>query len=74
MSVNNLKFTNPVTGTSTNNAGIVVGGATQGGQGVLQGADLTQQQLAIETLRTLKKIEYHLMLMTDVNLENTNID
>ncbi len=73
MTVENIKFTDPTLGTTSDNAGIVVGGETQSGSSVLQVADLSQQQLAIETLLTLKKIEYHLMLMTDADLEHTNL-
>ena len=36
-------------------------------------SDMNARDLQIETLTTLKKIEYHLSLMTGVDLEHTNL-
>ena len=70
MTINNVKFTSPIVGSSSSSPSIVVGKEEVGGENTLFIADMTSQQLAIETLNTLKKIEYHLSLMTDANLEN----
>ena len=70
MSIDNIKFTDPVAGISSTNPSVVQGSETVGGESTLLIADMSSQQLAIETLNTLKKIEYHLSLMTDANLEN----
>jgi len=73
MTVENLKFTDPTLGTTSENAGVVVGGTTIGGADALLVSDMDVKQLAKETLLTLKKIEYHLSMMTDANLENCNL-
>jgi len=70
MTIRTLQFRAPVTGTSSKTPSIIVGSTTVGGEDTLLIADATAQQLAIETLNTLRKIEYHLSLMTDANLEN----
>ena len=70
MSIDNIKFTSPIPGNSSSTPSIVVGKETVGGQDTLLIADMTTQQIAIETLSALKKIEYHLSLITDANLEN----
>ena len=70
MTVDNVKYIAPTPGTSSSSAAIVVGSTTVSGQSTLLIADMNAQQIAIETLLTLKKIEYHLSLMTDANLEN----
>ncbi len=36
-------------------------------------ADTNVTQLLVEAVSTLKKIEYHLSLMTDVDLSNTEL-
>ena len=73
MTINNIKFHPSVTGNTSTNATIIEGGTEVGGESVVLSADVTAQQLAIETLNVLKKIEYHLSLMTDANLENCNL-
>ena len=70
MGIDNIKYTSPRTGTSASNPTVINGSTTVGGELNLLTADITAQQIAIETLLTLKKIEYHLSLMTDANLEN----
>jgi len=70
MTVKNIIFTDTVSGSSSGTSSYVVGSTTDGGNNVLLTADMSTRQLAIETLNTLKKIEYHLSLMTDANLEN----
>ena len=70
MTVDNVKYIAPTPGTSSSSAAIVVGSTTVAGQDTLLIADMNAQQIAIETLLTLKKIEYHLSLMADANLEN----
>ena len=70
MSIDNVKYLAPTPGTSSSSASIVKGSSTVGGESTLLIADMTAQQIAIETLSALKKIEYHLSLMTDANLEN----
>jgi len=70
MTINNVRYINPASGLSSSNPSIVKGSTEVGGESTLLIADLNTQQLAIETLLTLKKIEYHLSLMTDANLEN----
>ena len=73
MSIDNIKFRPPIPGNSSSSPSVVVGKETVNGQDTLLIADMTVQQLAIETLQTLKKIEYHLSLMTDADLTKGNL-
>ena len=70
MSIDNIKYVDPIRGNDASNAAIIEGSTTVGGEETLLIADMTLRELTLETLLTLKKIEYHLSLMTDANLEN----
>ena len=74
--VKNVRYIAPLLGNTTDNPLYIDGSGGETISGVANAtsvADLTAQQLAIETLLVLKKIEYHLSLMTDADLEHTNL-
>jgi len=76
MTIKTIKYTSPILGNTTDNPVYTDGSGGETISGVANAtsvADLTAQQLAIETLLVLKKIEYHLSLMTDADLEHTNL-
>ncbi len=56
MGVETIKHVAPVTGTSSENAGIVVGGTSVGGQETLLTADMTSRDLLEGILIELKKL------------------
>jgi hypothetical protein len=56
MTVEHIVFTDPTVGTTEDNAGIVVGGTTQGGQNTLLTADMTTRQLLEGIFLELKKL------------------
>ena len=56
MTVKNIKFTGPTTGTSSSSAGYVQGSATVGGQSTLLIADMTSRELLEGILIELKKM------------------
>lgn len=56
MTINNIKFTNPVVGASIQSPSIVIGSATVEGQDTLLIADMTSRELLEEILMELKKM------------------
>jgi len=74
--VKNVRYIAPLLGNTTDNPLYIDGSGGETVSGVTNAtsvADLTAQQIASETLIVLKKIEYHLSLMTDANLDNCNL-